>query len=228
MEQISSELLILCEGDADVAFFKRLLRTRQIPGFDVICGKGQDGRCMGESGFRPFFEAISGGATSGPTVKGIIIVRDSDKDGGASFGKVKAMLKSIPRAPVPEKPMEIKKAGGFPTVAILLIPWHDRPGTLDTLLLDCISNEHAEVVTECASEFARCAGAGGWHVCHLSKLKLRCILGALTKGNPGMSVALSLQRTDCIFDVMHTSIDRIAEFLKTFATAALPVNSGAL
>jgi len=217
MEQISSSLLILCEGDADIEFLRRLLRIRGILGFDVICGRGRDGRCMGESGFRLFFEAISGGAASGPTVKGIIIVRDSDKDGGASFGKVKAMLKAIPRAPVPERVLEIRKSGGFPAVGVLLVPWYDRPGTLDTLLLDCISHEHADMVQKCTDEFARCAGAEGWHVCHLSKMKLRCILAALTKGNPGMSVALSLQRTDCIFDVTHASIDLIADYLKNFA-----------
>ena len=40
MEQPNSSLVILCEGDADIAFFRKQLSVRAIAGVDVTCGKG--------------------------------------------------------------------------------------------------------------------------------------------------------------------------------------------
>src|ERR1035437_4985743 len=181
MNQITSSLLVLCEGDSDVAFFRKLTKERGIEGFMVVCGRGEDGRCLGESGFERYLMALRGGAASGPPVRGIVIVRDSDSDAGAAYGSIKRMLKRVPEMPVPDAPLQTKKAYGM-SLGIVLIPGSDRKGNLDTLLLDCLVHDNTEQIVRCADEFARCAGAETWSAGHFSKLKLRCILAGITKG----------------------------------------------
>ncbi|MBZ5623296.1 MAG: hypothetical protein LAQ69_31925 [Acidobacteriia bacterium] len=215
MEQITSDLIVLCEGDGDVAFFRKLTRERGINGFMVTCGKGADGRCLGESGFELYLKAVRGGAASGPTIRGIVIVIDSDADAGAAYGKIKRMLQRVPNMPVPDKPLQTRKAFGL-SLGIILIPGENRKGNLDTLLLDCLAHENVEQIKQCAEEFARCAGTDVWSVGDLSKLKLRCILAGITKGNPGMLLPTVLASSECPFDFQNAALDPIGNYLQDF------------
>ena len=72
-------------------------------------------------------------------------------------------------------------------------------------------------MSRCADEFAHCTGIDGWHVCDSSKVKLRCILAALSRRNPGMAIRMIFDRTECPFDLKHPSIDAVADYLKKFA-----------
>jgi len=57
-----------------------------------------------------------------------------------------------------------------------------------------------------------------WLAClRFSKVKLRCILAALSRRNPGMAIRMIFDRTECPFDLKHPSIDPVADYLKKFA-----------
>jgi hypothetical protein len=212
-DKIAAPRVIVCEGEADVAFFVRLIRTRTLGQFDVRCPKGADGRCIGVTGFSEIALALAAQASSGQPVQSMLFVRDNDKDPERAFAELRNALTDLPTTVhIPERPMHL--TDGKPKLAALLFPRSGQPGNLDSMLLAHLEARYPNLLPHLD---AYCAAAGivDRHVCDLAKARLRCLLAGLVRDNPGASLRILFTRTECPFDLTDACFDWIVEFLRT-------------
>jgi hypothetical protein len=138
---------IICEGLADKAFFMGLIQELKLPNFDIPDGKGRD----------YFSEMLKGlrVGTQPRKLSAILIVSDNDEDPIRSFGEVQEQIRIATGYPVPEKPMKVARAVGQPVVLIMMLPWIDIPGCLETLL-NMVWQREREAMKICIDEFLKC------------------------------------------------------------------------
>lgn len=218
---VSAPCQLICEGASDEAFFKRLIASRNITGFEVRCARcnGQK-RCGGNSCISDTLTAMFAAADLTPgAIKGILIAVDSDDDPEAEFLAVKRQIRSAkPMHPMPDRLLEIKPTKDpNPAIAIMTIPWADQRGNLDTLLFQSAANTHAEIMSPLedfrnSTEHLRI----DWSLGKLSKMNLRCTIAVSHKSDPSMSLALLLLSDECPFDFGDAIFNNIASYLEEF------------
>lgn len=189
-----------CEGEADKAFLCSLTQKRALGVFDVEIAKGKN--------FAEFLTAVP----IQSSVKKILIVTDSDDNPVAAF---EAMRKQIIDAGLeaPLKPLEL--SGGSPAVGILLIPWFDEPGNLETLCLPVIIEKYP-VVAKCADEYHSCCQITHWSLGKQSKMRFACIVAASCERDPTKAMRYLWESGDYCIDANHNAFDRIAEAVRQF------------
>ncbi len=193
LTKVGNPYLILCEGFQDRHFIETLLADRQISRF-TVCSTWGLVQHSGNTHFQESLDALTGLTDFEDTLRSIIIVADSDSDPETAFRNITAQIAQSEeiagppprRYPVPTAPLRV--AYGKPSVAVVLIPWADRPGNLETLLLDAVRAERMDEM-ECAEMFGACVRASEWDIGPQSKLMLRAYLGANHPPNPEVNLS---------------------------------------
>src|SRR5687767_11625091 len=112
--------IILCEGAADEAFFRKLIEKRKLPEFRVrYPGDTRQGETGGRKGFATKLRQLRI-EREFDSVSAILIVSDNDEDGALAFGEVQRQIKAAefeaPTAP-------LVSTSSIPAISIMMIPW---------------------------------------------------------------------------------------------------------
>jgi hypothetical protein len=218
-EETASDWVILCEGSGDAAFFKHLIKERDLPGYYVTFptehGEVAPG---GVDGFTTKLRALVL-ENERHQWKGLLIVGDKDSDARAAFGRIRSKIEGAEKGyGVPNEPLSVVASGeGLPAVAVMTIPLDDPAGQLETLCLKAFGSTHPKIA-RCAEEFAGCSGADKWAAQNKrEKMMLRSMIAACCENDPNTSLthAWSEGRPKMI-DLRHSCFDAIAEFLRDF------------
>ena len=209
---------ILCEGADDAEFFTRLAHARGLAQYHVECPKGEDGRCVGKGGFAKHLALMKQGIPSGVPLKGILVVTDSDEDFGATFREAQQSIR-LSELRVPDEPLEIKtNHSGFPATAIMLVPWHDRRGNLELVILNALKQIVPRELIECAEGFRDCCEAQDRTESLQAKMLLRCLITALNPHDPSETLSNFLKAPVefCPIDYNHEAFAQMADYLAAF------------
>jgi len=217
-EEFNQPYHIIVEGPADRELIKRILRDRQIDGFQVGCGQGQDRRCLGKDGFSRRIAAIRGATTV--QVQGYVIVADRDDNSADRFSNA---ARQFAKSSLPKPKENMKVDEGIDGVtelpvktAIIMIPDNHDEGGLETLLLSCCNGMQENI--DCVDDFCTCVQKEYRTKLHADKIRLRAIIAATHRSDPSLALSSWVTGDHCPFEMKHTALDFIADFLKLFGT----------
>jgi uncharacterized protein DUF3226 len=211
-------LQILCEGADDAEFFTRLAHARGLNQYHVECPKGEDKRPLGKGGFARHLDLMKQGIPSGVPLKGILVVADSDEDPVVAFREVQQSIRSSGLR-VPDNPLEIMtNHSGFPAIAVMMVPWHDRRGNLERVVFDALI-QIVPHLNPCLETFRDCCGAQDRTESLQAKMLLRCLIAALNPQDPSATLTNFLKAPVefCPIDYSHAAFSQMADFLTTFS-----------
>jgi hypothetical protein len=212
---------IVCEGRADEAFFRALITARQLPEFEIKnTGDADPNQRGGIDKFGLLLQGI-------PSWRGfdqltdILLVADNDEKPADNFRRVRDQIAAVTpfglpavRYTVPNSPLE--RTTGTPTICILMIPWADAAGNLESLCLQS-AMDAAPAMALCVDAFATCTTAGTWpEVSRLSQMKLRSILAARHKSNPFIGIGRVWNEDASLIPLQHASFDQITGLLESY------------
>lgn len=217
IEAITEPGLIVCEGPQDAAFFRALLSERGIKGFQVV--SPQD--VLGEGGKDRFAHAFNGliPIRGFEQIKLTIFVGDNDDDPAASVAAIRDQLTKTEEFGNPPRKLDVpinllEKTAGVPSVALLMIPWANEPGCLETLCWNVASRVKPDLAP-CALELIRCAKIEGWSASKLDKVRLRALMASSYKRNPEISLTFLWDDFPELVPVSDSEFNRISEFLRS-------------
>jgi hypothetical protein len=126
--------LLVCEGPKDQLFFQHFIHVRGLPRFHIIAANGKDrfGQAIEAYQIRP--------RTNYPSIGNILIVADNDDDPADRFENVRRQIEDIYPGTAPDAPLKRSKKSPYCTV--LMLPWTDEPGTLESLLREAARAPH--------------------------------------------------------------------------------------
>lgn len=211
--------IILCEGPHDAAFFKALLNQRHINGYEVLTPIDEDL----DGGKTQFTAALNSYTTDSgfQNIEGIIVTSDSDANPTASLHAVTNAIGATDPIDVAtgsryQVPVSARsRTHGRPAIGILLIPWEDQPGNLETLLLGAIRPEWRPQ-HQCAEALMRCVGANQWPVGKQSKLLLHALIAGAYRRRPDLSLAKLWNQFPDLISLNDHHFRNVAHYLSTF------------
>lgn len=209
--------IILYEGAEDHAFLSELLAVLGLSkNFVFHLNKKGEPDCAGKDGFGKILVGIVSGSVRH---KQIIIVADNDGNPAEAFKNVQ---NQIGRAGfvIPQKPREIVETPNLPPLTMLMIPWDNETGCLETLCLSAANTKYSKQLA-CADALVKCAGEA-WDVAHKSKLRMRGFLSAICKTNPNTGLRFAWKndngRPGDIFPIKGVAAyNQIAQYFKNLA-----------
>jgi hypothetical protein len=215
---VSGKPIILCEGDGDVAFLSNLVRNRSLRSFDIRKPeekqKGADGFFVRLDGL-----ALEVGIDRCPFV---VVVADNDVSPSDEFNRIADQVARAgwQRPTRPREEVTFQNSSLFlPPVIVLMLPWDNLPGCMESL---CYISASAERPTIAAivEQFVKDVGAESWRLPQLTKLKLRCLIASSCPGDPntGLQYAWSAKppgRPDNLIPLQHECFNQLAEYLAT-------------
>lgn len=163
---IKEPIVILVEGKNDEIFLNAFIKHLGIEKIQVISVGSKDN-------FKNSLPAVLKHINK---IKCLGIIKDAEEDPLISFQSICSILTNN-NLSVPSKPLEL--TGDNPSVIVLIIP-HDKPGSLETLCLDSISND---IILKCVDQYIEClksvnSGIDKFTEAKLDKLKLHSFLAA--------------------------------------------------
>ena len=203
-ESIDRPYQIICEGKDDCAFFSRLVRNRHLEGFQVGGDHGKDL-------FHLRIAHIQNFATV--PIRGYVIIADNDDDPADRFDNACKQLRKM-KLPVPPFPYQIQTGTDGTRTAVLTIPDENVEGGLETLLISCCDGltQHAA----CIDQFCACVMTPRRKI-DADKLRLRATIASYQLDDPSVSILFWVGEERRPFEMTHTALNRIADFLATFA-----------
>jgi hypothetical protein len=208
---VTSIPIILFEGAEDKSFLHALLVVSKLhEQFDFQKGEGG-----GKDGFERLLKGLV-------TVnsKTIIIVADNDGDPQGAFRNIQKQIAAAGFT-VPNLPRETVVTAGLSPLSVLMLPWDNNPGCLETLCLSA-ANQKYKTQLDCADGLVKCAGADRWDLAKKSKLRMRGFLSAVCQSDPntGLRYAWSKVggRPGDIFPLEDVAAyNQIADYFKNLA-----------
>lgn len=228
---MAAKVIVLTEGRADDAFLKYLLAHREIEGLEIReCHDKTESQQKETYGYRHFANRLRnlrvGTELDVRQYKSILIVADNDEKPADRFTEIANQIRDAEEYTIPTKPREPSPSGKLPPISVLLLPWDNIPGCLETLLLES-AIDHVPDFAECVETFLGCVKAttkDGWKQNNISKLRLRSLLGASCKDNPGIGINLAWSDDNTkhakdkkLIPLGHACFNRIAEYLRSLA-----------
>lgn len=213
-------VILITEGDTDDSFLKNLLGFHNIEGYFFkkrVFGKGGVGH------FRDQLKALRTPAERSKNYGEILLFADNDS--GPGFENVKEEIRqaNLDAPPedlfgIPDAPrVPARQSQTLPPVSILMLPWDNTSGCLETLCMNATNQKYARE-KECAERLVECVSATNWEVSKKSKLILRCFLSAVCKSEPntGLVYAWSTEngRPGDIFPLDSAAFKSISDWLK--------------
>lgn len=220
-------IVILTEGEADDAFIKKLIENN---GLDI--GNFIIREVHGDGGCTKFWNRIRSIRTaSEPTVlrncDAIVIIADNDDSPAEQFAIIRNQIEISNQGAVaddlfgiPQNPLvAARQSLSLPPVYILMLPWGNEAGCLETICLSAINPDYAHHVT-CVDDIFRCVGAGAWSATMQAKFRVQCLLSSICTGDPythlkfAWKVDADKGRPGNIFLTNNLACQRIADFLR--------------
>jgi len=208
-ETYSETRLILCEGESDNAFFRKLMFRRAIGGFQVV------EPAKGNTGFGSRLQSIRANRDFGK-LKAIIIVSDNDNDLGGSFRAVAQQIHDAGGYGVPRKRKTPKRSPDHPAVAIYMLPSANRKGCLETLITESILSARPNV-ENCIDDYSRCVGSNGWDKSKRDKMRLHSLLSVVCENDPAVSTSWMWKDEKGLLNLLDDpAFNQLADFLRDF------------
>jgi len=211
--------LILSEGDSDYAFLKKLIEVRQILNVEP---RRRPGKLAGNTVFEQWLRQLKTepGMDERP---GILIVADNDNNPSRAFKQITRQIRLAGEYGIPSGPGQVAPApNGRPAVAVLMLPWNDQQGCLETLCLVAAFKRRPRIA-RCVANFLRCVNTKSWTVSNRDKLRMRCLLSAACKRNPntGLQFAWSQEkgRPKDLIPLTYRCFNQVATFLANLPVA---------
>ncbi|HWB61777.1 MAG TPA: DUF3226 domain-containing protein [Chthoniobacteraceae bacterium] len=210
--------IIITEGKADDEFIEQLIKVSGIDPEAFEVRRALESESYGYSGFERRLAALKT-ETGLDNRRAIILVADNDDLNDKFFLKIRDQISSAGGYGVPSAPLELVSGDErIPPIAVLMLPWADEPGCLDSLCLQAACNQRPHYVA-CIEQFVTCVKALDWPISSLHKLKLRCLLSSACKQDPNtplVHVWKSNRRDENLVPLNDPCFGRIVEFLRSF------------
>ena len=205
--------LLLCEGLEDVAFFQRLIETRSLPRFRIRDTGGRTSKTGGNTYFGRALEALKLEAG----VRDILIVADNDESPDRSFANVCRQIQgAYSPDKVPDYPLQ--KVSSNPSIMVLMIPWIDELGCLETLCARAARSVDAQVSGH-VDQFAALIGADNWdRETRKSKMWLRSMLAACCERDPFVFLGKVFRdnKSRYLIPLDHRCFDQVSAVLSQY------------
>jgi hypothetical protein len=173
--------------------------------------KNKQPDCAGKDGFGKILNGLIG-----KTHKAIIIVADNDGNPAEAF---KCIQKQIGEAgfTIPKNPREIVETPDLPPLSVLMIPWDNDSGCLETLCMCAANSEYKHQLEVCADALVKCAGKD-WDIAKQAKLRMRGFLSAVCKSDPNTGLRYAWNRTEKPFQLKGVAaFNQIADYFRNLA-----------
>jgi hypothetical protein len=207
-EPFTERFLILCEGVSDNKFFTRLLEVKGINGFQVT------NPAKGRAGMGTRLRAIR--LNEGfDKVSAILVVSDNNGNAGSSFAEVRSQILQAKHYRAPSAPLKPAKIASEPAIVVVMLPWQDELGCLETMIVQAASDKWADIRT-CLGEYLKCTPANAWGISKQSKMLVQCMVAAICKDDPNCSLTYLWSKPDFIELLGHASFNQLAGFLASF------------
>jgi hypothetical protein len=211
---VATPWILLCEGAGDHAFFRHLIRVRNIRNLQPRARPS--GIPAGNTAFEVWLTGLKP-ETDVQTHSGILVVADNDSDPDASFRSIQRRIRGAGDFGVPEAPRVAAPSGrDLPPVAVLMLPWDDECGCLETLCLRAAFRRR-RTLARCIRQFEECVAATDWPISQLSKLHMRCYLSAACPGDPntGLQYAWTEERgrPPDLIPLQYQCFNQVADYL---------------
>lgn len=230
-----SNKLIVGEGESDLQFFQELCVKNVIEGFEFAFTGMHEVKPSGEygeAGFEAFGKYLKAfGKTSDlPKVTDIVLVCDSGNIVPANphqrFLKLRRMITeathSEPAIPFrsPDNPNQ-PDDGARPRVHILILPWFDEEGGIETLCLraaEQAAGVDGQRVIECVKAFANCVDTSNLTKEKQDKFLLQSFLSGSWKRRPEVRVEQIWNTHRSVLIPLDSNVFmRVREFLQAVA-----------
>jgi len=203
--------IIVCEGDSDRRFLDVLLQRRNINSFQTVK------HASGKGGFTNRLRTIRTNDDFA-MIKTIILVRDNDDNPTSSFADIVKQVQKAGDYPVPTRPLEVAKAKNGLGIVIVMLPWTDQEGGLETLVLESISGKEPQV-RECLTEYLACTPARSWNTNKQSKMLLACMVAGIVEKNPVGSLSYLWNEENNLKNLLdHQCFNKLATFFLSLPT----------
>ncbi len=206
--------LLICEGNDDVAFFQRLIVSRSLPRFRIK----HTGESRRKRGGNTRFTTVLEAAKFEEGVRDILVVADNDNNPELSFANVcRQIKKAYDDEKVPAEPLI--KVSLEPSITVLMIPWANEKGCLETLCLNAARSVNAEIA-ENVDRFLALVRTENWDSdVRKDKMWLRSMLAVSHERDPFVFLGnvFREQREDrLLIPLNHRRFDAIADVLQNF------------
>jgi len=202
---VHAPFYIVCEGATDAAFIETLLTNRGMP-----TQAFQIGEAEGHTGFQRHLEALMT-SSDRPRLTHLAVVGDNDDVPAERFLNIQTALAGV-GLPVPGAPSTI--VAGPPVVGVFMMPSVGLQGTLESLLMDSVTETQPEVGA-CVETFRECISApGNWGVSKVAKMRLNATIAACCVGDPSASVAYVWGKNGNPIQIGSAVFNPLATFLQ--------------
>jgi len=180
--------ILLCEGEADYEFFRKLIERRNLPPFQFPFSKEENSQ--GKDRFMPMLDVLATEFSRAPErkrlISGVFIVVDSTDAPEQAFRNVVNQIRQVGEFGCPTAVLQIATSlNHFPPVGISLIPGPDMPGALETLCLAARKDDYS-IESRCVEELVKCCGIvdTDWGREKLDKAKFASLIAVSYPANP--------------------------------------------
>lgn len=205
--QITHPHLIVCEGKADVAFLEHLITERQLPPFQILAANGN-------SRYQEILLALTV-APGFSGLAGILVVADNDLNPANAFQRVRRQIQDAGGYAVPDAVRTPVRSEQFPPIAVLMVPWDETVGCLETILLEAVSAATPDLAA-CVETYAACSHVDVWNEIERAKMKLQSLTSAICRSDPATPVSFAWSRPEQIIPLSQPCFNRIDDFLRAF------------
>ena len=208
-DTFSGPFLIIGEGVQDQIFALKLVQHYGILGFEAGHAGGKDG-----------FGDVLGGLKvhrSFQNLKTVVIFADTDEDPTKAFANIKTQITNAGGYDIPNQPLEI--VGSHPSIVVVMLPWEDRKGCLETLCLEPGLNQYPNIKA-CLTPFSDCLNMSAWDTSRRSKALLQCLFATACASDPNTGLRYAWDRVETLIPLNHTSFDGITSFLRELSTSS--------
>jgi hypothetical protein len=216
-------LVLVCEGDDDAAFFRHLIRARQMHPFDIWTTSD----LVDTGGHTQLTAALDGLATTTgfESVKGVVLALDADdkpitrlQEVQKAIGAARELVAMRGTGTAPRAVEQIFH--GTPALAIWLMPGPDQAGCLETLCVEAARRANSAVL-RCVDPFLACIDLGGLNLSARAKAELRTLIVTSRPKEANRSVAYLWTNAPGTVPVGDVAFDAMAAFPTRFAAAVL-------
>ncbi len=211
--RITEPFLILCEGKADKVFLKYLLEIRGIEhSFEFF--EKVDKYGSGNTAFEAYLKGLP--VERGfENVKAILIVTDCDEVPQSSFEAIQTQIENAGFG-VPSKPLEIIKTPKKPAIAVVMIPFDNICGNLESYIVRAMSDKWIDVKTS-ADRHINDTPASVWEDCKKAKSIMQCMIAVLNKEDPNKSLAYIWSENEDFQEMLKADFfNELSNYLRDF------------
>ena len=214
MVRLEHDVVLLCEGQADQNFLRKLTEKRGgFPEFDTLPPTAEH---SGATNFGRMLQALRGDRIGFSRIKRVVIVADSGSDPQTTFDSICLQISGVGGYPVPMRPSNVVVPNNdHPGVAIMLLPDDTSAGALETLCVRALDAKHSGVL-ECVSDFLQCGTitAHRWSPEKLDKSRYHCIVAACNHDDPSRTVSWAFRSPNPLVDLDDACFNNVVERLR--------------